>query len=873
MNKRDIDLSDETEPSRSRRRFLGTLTVSFALSGASIGTVTARPDRIGEERVESRRSEFDIPAYPDDPFIQPSFGVQYILGWENHGYENVPAEEIHRTISGLHPSVLAFDQLTRYEDGEPILRDEDKAQLSLARKLSLPATSGRNVHITVEGNEADSRYGDLMEDSEWAFPDGTPLDSPTEILAETFDGEPQQTEFAFETLGTPSVFAPGGLELMIRTTDTMLERGFSGFLVDGVGVFRIHGLDFSRWARAAFRRHVESLSDDRLSTLGIESPRSFDVREYIRENGLTPTGDAEPLEDPIFREYLLHQHEGIDTWFDEYRNAIDERFPERMEAGRIALYANQFTGNFDDPQAANVYISDSLHVIYTELFPRLDPPVDVNYKLMRSVGNFSKPVVAKGTLSPLAEDQLGPIDTDASNTMFKRFQAAEAYASGARLQLPLTARLGYSEEETITNWVAGDGAVPEELDAFVNFLWAHERFLTDLDPSGDVALIWSLPTRIWRHEPTWNVGSGGQVANIDSFTGAATLLRELGFTYDVLTFGHPRLWDDTTQLNKLEEYETVVLAGVECLTDDQVSAIETYLDEGGSVLCSGPVPNRDGFYDPRGDLDPVFDREAVTVLEDDPGRQREADRDTGDVFADAFDQHGVRPVLLDEDPTVAVHAHAQSDPPREIIQLVSYDYDGGSDSFAEKTDLEVRLPVIETADPVVRYYSPQVRTDLKLDREGDDLTVTIPELVEWGMIVVTDDAERFNDGDAETARSRIEEADDVLSTVPEADRSRTEFVLAESQLSAAETALEYDAFARATDAAADAITTLEGLADSAGETPTDAESEGDGRKNPDEDVEGTDDDASGFGVESAIAGLGGVGYLLKRRLKDDSDGE
>lgn len=851
----------------------GVLRAGAAGLGASALTMAGGGDIASG--VDEPQTGDDPPAYPDDPFIQPSFGRFLFRHEDNFGYEAPNRQELLRILLGLHADVLAYDQLTKYRDGELQNQIIWQRQRELAETLDRPATSGWNVNIKSRSADALERYEPLIEAFDWSYPDGTTLDSARGILAETFDGDPYEIEFTFDTLGTPSVFAPGGLDLTVRATETQFERGYSGFFVDGVGVFRLQGLDFSRWAQAAFRDHLASLSKSRRAELGVEDPSSFDIRAYLRENGLAPEDDTDPRSDPLFREYLLHHHEGLDAWYDVYRGAVEERFPERMADDAVALYANQFTGNFGHPQAANVYVSDALDVIYTELFPRNDPAVDVNYKTMRSVGNFAKPVVAKGTLTALGEERRGAIDPESPNPNLLRFQAAEAYGAGARLQFPLTARAGYGEADSVTNWVGPDGTVPEELQAFADFLWTHERFLTDLEPAGDVAVVWSLSTLVWNHEPTWNIW-GNEGACIDSFLGTASLLREAGLTYDVLTFGHPRLWDDAEQLDRLSAYEAVVLPAVECITDEQLSALEAVVESGTPIVSSGSLPNRDAFYTPREDVAEALSGNAVTVLERDPGRRYERDGTEDGTLINRLADSGVTSRRVGSERSIAVNAHTQSDPDRTVLALVNYAYDAETDTFTSKSDVKLRLPAETVADPVVRYYSPQDRTDLTVENGENGFTVTVPEVVEWGLVVVAAEAAAFVNGDRETARERTDAAREQLESVPISSDWTDGVVIAEAMIDTAETAIEHEAFATATDAAEEALAATEPLLP----TPTDAPTSTDGDNGNQTDATGspTSADATGspasatspgLSVSTALAAIASVLLALRRRDEED----
>jgi len=783
-----------------RRDFLRASGLLAGLAVGALPEVSAAAPRTGTATTASQQeATAALPPYPDDPFLQGSFGPMFLAEGEWGGYPDRSKRQKFRALLDLYPDVLAFDQLVTFKDGTIADSLGYPDQFEKARELDLPATSGWNVNIFVDGSEPSDRYGPIMEAEDWRYPDGTPLESPAGIVGELFSGEPYLQHFEYDTMGTPSVFAPGGLDLTVRSCTDRLQKGYSGFFVDGVGVFRNEGLDFSRWKQAAFRDHLASLPNERLADWGIEDPASFDMRSYIKSKGIAPSDSRNPFNDPVFREYVLHLHLGIDEWFDRFRSAIEERFSDRIQNDEIALYANQFTGHFSHPQSPNVYISDSMDVIYTELFPRVSAPGDLNYKLMRAVGNFSKPVIAKGTGITRQEGPEIP-DPTTPNPMFNRFQAAEAYACNARLQLPITRRKGFGIDDSVTHWIGSDGTVSESLREFTDFVWAHERFLTNLESAADVAVTFSLPTAMWRYAPTWNIGVR-DTPRLDSFTGTASLLREAGIPYDVVVFGHPRLWDDSEQLDRLSRYDAVVLPAIESITDTQLDTLESYLANGGHVLVSGPTPDRDAFYEPR-EVSTVFDHDRVVVLGSDPGRAKEQGDPIEESLAETLHSVGIGSRRFPDDPDVAVHQYTQSDPDREIIHLVNYDYDADTDSFDRRTDITIRPETRPDEAVAARYYSPQRRTELDLSRSDGELELTIPALDEWGFVVVTTAPKSFTEGSPDQARSSTTEATELVQGAHRADRKwSNEIEIVKKKAQAAELALDFDAFHKASTAA------------------------------------------------------------------------
>lgn len=744
-----------------------------------------------------------IPSYPDDPFLITNFGDQYFSESSTKGWEPVTHRERLQTIQGFHPDTVDWGSLVAFDDGDIRTFESQHKQLEFSLETGLSGSAGRNVTINIPNDDPVERYQSVFAAYDWQFPDGSSVEHPNDLLAEQFDGTPQEIEYAFQTNGIPSVFGPGALDFITYAAQQRLAEGYSSFLVDGIGVFRFQGLDFSVWAQGAFSTHLESLSASRRQELGIDDPGSFDIREYLSDEGLAPDDDGDPFEDPVFREYLLHHHQGVKDLFAAFQDRLHELFPERMAAGDIKIYGNHFMGNFSHPQAANVYVGDHLDLIYVEHFPQVDPPVDYHYKLEQAIGRFSKPAVAKGTIAAQDEANLGDFDPTKQYPNLKRFQIAESYAMGARMKLPLTANAAYSADQTFTNWIRADGTVPDQLQSFVDFLWTQERFLSDIESDTRVAVVWSLPTLLWAHEPQWGIGRSGDSPHVDSFVGTTTLLREAQIPYDVLVFGHPRLWDDDDQLARLSEYDAVVLPGVDSITDAQLTALETALDDGGHVITSGSPPHRDAMYEPRDDTPAVFDREETAVLAANPGRIKNERGETTGELRNALKNAGVQSMTAGRDPTLCVNRYVQSEPSRMVVHALNYDYSAGSDSFEPKTDVSLSVPKPDFTVGVARYYTPAGTTDLSVAETDQTLDITLPELTDWGFVVLARSADELVNVAAEAdAREQTATVASELAAAREDGRDWADaFASAEAYHAAAETALDANAYGQALDAA------------------------------------------------------------------------
>lgn len=744
-----------------------------------------------------------IPPYPDDAFLITQYGDQYFTNPPVNGWKPVSHREQLRTIQRFHPDALDWDSVMSFDEGDIRTYKSQNAQIAYSLQTNLPGTSGRNITINIPDEDAAEKYQAVFDAYDWQFPDGSPVVHPRGLLAEQFDGTPQRIEYDFETNGIPSVFAPGAVDVLMYVAKKRLSAGYSAFWIDGIGVFRFQGLDFSTWAQDAFRSHLESLSSSRRQELGIDDTAAFDIRDYLRDAGLAPDDSGDPFGDAVFREYLLHHHQGVKQFFAACEERLHEMFPERRDAGDIKLYGNHFMGNFGHPQAANVYAGDHFDTIHVEHFPSVDPPVDYHYKLERAIGRFNKPATAKGTLAGQVESNLNGLDSEKRYPNLKRFQIAESYAMGARMKIPLTTGGAYSVDQALSNWIQADGTVPNRLQSFVDFLWTHERFLADIEPDNRVAVVWSLPTLLWNHEPQWNVGAPGDSPNLGSFVGTTTLLREAQIPYDILVFGHPRLWEDTDQLDRLREYDAVVLPSVDNVTDSQLAALESYLGDGGNVVTSGPPPSRDEMHKRREDTAAVFEHESATVLVDDPGKvKNQHDETTGDL-QDALEAAAVQTTSAAADPTLSISRHAQTDPDRVVVHALNYDYTVETDTFDSKTSVSLSISKPDFEVGAARYYTPKGSTDLSVTEDGQRLSVTLPELGEWGFVVLARSATALVNADAEEqSREVTESVGNNLAAASKDGRDWSDaFVSAEVYHDAAKTALNANAYRNALDAA------------------------------------------------------------------------
>lgn len=774
----------------SRRQYLSSVGALGAFSFDSTeNSLIDTPDK-SFTNVQSSRPAAS--PYPENPFMPGQFATQFLSPTDRMGWKEASVREEYETLLGLHLDLFDSARLATFSDGELMTDRGTSRALSLSFRTGLPTTAGRNT--TIATSQTDN-VQPIVKDQDWTFPSGENLDSVAGAYAETVHGDDQFIEYTFTTNGIPSVFAPLGLYLMKITATKRFEQGFSGFFIDKL--FNFDGLDFSEWATAAFQNHIQSLPQSRQKKLDIENPSTFDIKEYLRLNDLMPGNERDPRSDPIFREYVIHNHLGIQNYLASFRQSLIEKFPKRFEQGSVAIWANQFTGSLSNPHPENVYGSPYWDVINTELFPTVNPAVGHKYKLLEAIGNFEKPVIAKATLTDnlVDEPEFDPTD---DYPYLERFQLAESHANGAKLKIPLSPRSASTADESITQWIRDDGTVPATLQRFADFVWTHKRFLTDTTPETSVAVVWPLPDRLYEQLPQWNIGSGSQ-SGVDTFIGATTLLREAQIPYTVLVFGHSDLWEDAKQLDMLTNYDAVVLPATTCLSDSQFATLETFLNQDGYLISSGPQPDRTDRYVPRTDVHQLFGRQNAVVLQNNPGLQRHREGTASGRFLDALAEAGITSVSTGNDSTLSVNIRKQSEPPRTIIHLLNYDYSKQSDSFDPKRDITIEVPSPIHSIGVARYYSEQETVDIGTDGSGDTVNFTVPKLTDWGFVVLAPtEQDLASTEDPTVAREAVDSLHNDVETASQSQEDWSPaFTIAETRLEEANKALDKDAYTAA----------------------------------------------------------------------------
>ncbi|MEE8593322.1 MAG: hypothetical protein V3T03_04265, partial [Candidatus Bipolaricaulota bacterium] len=490
---------------------------------------------------------------------------------------------------------------------------------------------------------------------------------------------------------------------------------------------------FSSQEKAEFRAFlVDSLGSKRLTMLGIDAA-SLDIAQYIRDHNYV-NGNADALADPVFRAFVAYQYvSNLQIW----QGMLDDIGIETME--NKIIHGNQY--GFWSPWDSNPYsvLLSQLHQVveieYVSYLNSLPPRArdSLIYKLGLASGKGQKPVWIRGIIY----DWANGTSTLQSNHL--RLITASAYANGAVRTL-----------EHGQGTPNGQVDIPEEATAsllqYYDWLDDYQFLFDSRQSTATVGLVYSVSTMMWRFFPATQHWNSDQVA---SLSGMANVLEREHIPYDVVIFGHPSVWSDKDLAEQMTRYDLLILPDVDCLSTEQIEALEAFVAGGGKVLATGSLGTHDE------NLEPVTSSRTTTLrghanvaeLIGTPARsyyQRAVLQDGNADFERLILALQIKGLLGDDLPletnapeTVSVNGYTT---PNGLFSLhfLNLDYDFGEDTLSpsEPFNVTLRLPEnLRQEGLPVHYFSDDGTSQaLAAELDRDTLSVTIPSVVTHGVL-------------------------------------------------------------------------------------------------------------------------------------------
>lgn len=434
---------------------------------------------------------------------------------------------------------------------------------------------------------------------------------------------------------------PHWLEYAHASAKQLLDLGVQGLWADNYSAWDGLGSTplrraFGDWSVATFRDHLaKRFRSGELAELGITNVKQFDVREYLRaycrrELKGEPSNLRDPawrdrrwLDEPIWREYLLHKLEtGRHAITQFHRAWLDEA--QQAGVKDFAIQGNDipcFSFGFPRP--------DRLEMVSTEFSPGWNLFCGPRGVGLPPLGRISPIIKAARTQAASRFVHVwyyldGPYAKYRDNASLARVISYELLANHAMIQ----SHPGNPK-------VIGSSDVHREV---VDFIHASQATWGDRVPAAKIGLVYSPDSQLISLAPGGIVDFNQQPHPFD-LLGWGTFFSERHLQYDVVAD-----WDLTRE--RLGNLAVLVLPSVLCLRDSLVGEVlRPWVQEGGLLVLSGPVGARHGeqraFATAQGKTGRL---QALTELLGPPGEGRRLGR--GEVFVTAplgFEYYQVAP--------------------------------------------------------------------------------------------------------------------------------------------------------------------------------------------------------------------------------------
>lgn len=445
---------------------------------------------------------------------------------------------------------------------------------------------------------------------------------------------------------------------------------------------------FSELEKAEFRTFLaDTLGDERLNMLGIDIT-SLDIAQYIRDHSYV-NGNPNALSDPVFRAFVLYQYvSNLQIW----QGMLDETGIAEMD-GKI-IHGNQY-GVWSpwDSNPYSVLLSQLHQVIEIEYVSHLNSlPPNHHESLIAKIGLASgkqeKPVWIRGIVYDWQQGEA------VLRTNHLRLITASAYANGSL-------RTFEYSQGTPNGTVDLSEETTESLLQYYDWL-DDIRFVFERQAStANVALVYSIPTMMWRFFPATQHWNSQQVA---SLSGIAHVLDLEHIPYDAVVFGHPAVWSDEGLAKQLEQYDVLILPDVDCLSDEQLDILIEFVGEGGRILVTGDFGANDENLEPRiaWTLALLQAHPNVGVLSGTPARDffqdavlngQQADEQRQSIINAVDELLADAAILETAAPETVLVNQYRTDGDLYTVHFLNLAYDFGSDTLTPSGPFELRLRI------------------------------------------------------------------------------------------------------------------------------------------------------------------------------------
>ena len=336
--------------------------------------------------------------------------------------------------------------------------------------------------------------------------------------------------------------------------------------------FNNPSVSYGYWSEYTYNVWMaETYSEDQLKAMGISDINTFNIREYVYEK-TQEIGDASELwlDDPVWSAYKVHKKNTGSSYLDEMYKSFKEAYAiAEIESGYCVM------GN-DMPSVNHGYMEDywmdqnssEINTDWNLTFGSrgiMTPPdgkLAVFYKTAIETAN-----------SPYMTPWVYANEKTKSKTNLGKIYLAEAFANAAFIKFDTSKTVGTAGSHRWMN----------------KFLYTMEETFGKRYGVYDVAILQSPVEQAGNMAPNGLMGANNDYQfHMQSNWGFSHAFEDAHVPYRVIP-----MWKLTKQI--LSGVKTLVVPNTECLDDYVLPILQSFVENGGRLVMTGPVGIRYGF--------------------------------------------------------------------------------------------------------------------------------------------------------------------------------------------------------------------------------------------------------------------------------------
>ena len=464
-----------------------------------------------------------------------------------------------------------------------------------------------------------------------------------------------------------------------------------------------YGACFCKDCMAGFRDHLRSLPTAYLDeVLGGVDLTTFHYGDWLLAQGYDFKSGREST--PLFGDYYAYQCRAIKKHFAELADHAREY---ARSTGREIIVS----GNFFNLEPMYYALVDDVDLVITEMRNTTYRQPEW-YRYVAAFAGDKDVVVVENPYGGVVPELIGLLAEGKGYDLF-RLSLFEAAALGSNMSVPYGSWMGSVIEDAFY--------APHGLAAGIQAFLADNQGLFARRTVNDVGVVYSIASTrelVARADAGDNTTNARDESVVVPYRVATGTLAGAAVPFDVVIWADGVTAEDRSGTEALTRFSTVVLPDVHTLTDNQVMALEGYLDGGGTVV----VTDRFGVALQQGVRERLLGHQRVHTAR-------------ADVLGELL-PHG-RQVVTGV-PAAANIQHLEDG--SYALHLVNYDYDASLDAVRAVSDVPLRVSLPKDKARATLVSPDGGRTPLSLTCQDGVHSVTLGSLGVYAIVV-------FHDGD------------------------------------------------------------------------------------------------------------------------------